>query len=161
MAIGDTWETINTYAFTDGTTIITADFLNDAVNDLQFLYQRADTKSNIWTQNTNTNVTITGSTNDILVGLAITLTPSDESVMCLFFAEDGGQPSTTVNYGYKVNSGAITYLSQDTSSTRLNMFSITGLTSGSSNTITFYVKKTDVANATLTTARAIVWEMAN
>ena len=161
MAIGDTWETINTYAFTDGTTIITADFLNDAVNDLQFLYQRADAKSNVWTVNTNTNVTITGSTNDILIGLAFTLTPSDDSVMCLFLAEDAGQPSTTVNYGYKVNSGAITYLSQDTANTRLNMFSITGLTSGSSNTITFYVKKTDAGNATLQTARAILWEMAN
>ena len=103
MAIGDTWETINTYAFTDGTTIITADFLNDAVNDLQFLYQRADTKSNIWTANTNTNVTITGSTNDILIGLSFTLTPSDDSVMCLFFAEDGGFSGTSVIYGYKVN----------------------------------------------------------
>ena len=161
MAIGDTWETINTYAFVAGETIITAGFLNDAVNDLQFLYQRADTKVNAWTANTNTNVTITGSTNDILIGLSFTFTPSDDSVMCLFFAEDGEFSSTSVIYGYKVNSGAITYLSQDTATTRLNMFVITGLTSGSSNTITFYVKKTDAGNATLYTARAILWEMSN
>ena len=161
MAIGDTWETINTYAFVAGETIITAGFLNDAVNDLQYLYNRADTKVNAWTANTNTNVTITGSTNDILIGLSFTFTPSDDSVMCLFFAEDGEYSSPPVTYGYKVNSGAITYLSQDTATTRLNMFVITGLTSGSSNTITFYVKKTDAGNATLTTARAILWEMAN
>ena len=161
MAIGDTWETINTYAFVAGETIITAGFLNDAVNDLQYLYNRADSKVNAWTANTNTNVTITGSTNDILIGLSFTLTPSDDSVMCLFLAEDGGFSGTSVIYGYKVNSGAITYLSQDTNSVRLNMFTITGLTSGSSNTITFYVKKTDAGNATLTTARAILWEMAN
>ena len=161
MAIGDTWETINTYAFVAGETIITADYENDVVNDLQYLYNRADTKVNAWTANTNTNVTITGSTNDILIGLSFTLTPSDDSVMCLFFAEDGGFSGTSVIYGYKVNSGAITYLSQDTFGVRLNMFTITGLTSGSSNTITFYVKKTDAGNATLTTARAILWEMAN
>ena len=29
MEIGDTWETINTYAFVAGETIITAGFLND------------------------------------------------------------------------------------------------------------------------------------
>ena len=162
MAIGDTWETINTYAFVAGETIITAGFLNDAVNDLQFLYQRADAKVNAWTANTNTDVTITGSTNDILIGLSFTLTPNDNSVMCLFYAEDGGQTSVNVIYGYKVNSGAITYLSQDVSgTTRLHMFAITGLTSGSSNTITFYVKKVNAGNATLTTARAILWEMAN
>ena len=161
MAIGDTWETINTYAFVAGETIITADYENDVVNDLQYLYNRADTKVNAWTANTNTNVTITGSTNDILIGLSFTFTPSDDSVMCLFFAEDGGFSSTSVIYGYKVNSDAITYLSQDTFGVRLNMFTITGLTSGSSNTITFYVKKTDAGNATLTTARAILWEMAN
>ena len=161
MAIGDTWETINTYAFVAGETIITAGFLNDAVNDLQYLYNRTDTKVNAWTANTNTNVTITGSTNDILIGLSFTITPSDNSVMCLFFAEDGGFSSTSVIYGYKVNSDAITYLSQDTAATRLNMFVITGLTSGSSNTITFYVKKTDAGNATLQTARAILWEMSN
>ena len=38
MAIGDTWETINTYAFVAGETIITADYENDVVNNLQYLY---------------------------------------------------------------------------------------------------------------------------
>ena len=39
MAIGDTWETINTYAFVAGETSITADYGNDVVNNLQYLYK--------------------------------------------------------------------------------------------------------------------------
>ena len=169
MAIGDTWETINTYAFTDGTTIITADFLNDAVNDLQFLYQRADTKVNMWTANTNTTVSFTaGTLSDILIGLSVTLTPTTTSVMCLFHAA-GHQNSwdvgaaTYIDFAYKVNTGAITYFNQDTdSSNAINMLAITGLTAGSSNTIAFYAKLTALGtNRTMQGARAILWEMAN
>ena len=166
MAIGDTWETINTYAFTDGTTIITADFLNDAVNDLQFLYQRTDTSSNVWTANTNTGVSLTDNTSGILIGLSVTLTPNKSSIMCLFHATghtNGWDGTNYIDFGYKVNSGAITYFNQDTdSSNAINMLSITGLTAGSSNTITFYAKITNLGvNQTMQGARAILWEMAN
>ena len=166
MAIGDTWETINTYAFTDGTTIITADFLNDAVNDLEFLYQRADSKVNAWTANTNTGVTLTDNTSNILIGLSVTFTPNTTSVMCLFHAQghsnnwDGTQ---YIDFAYKVNSGAITYFNQDTDNgNAINMLAITGLTAGSSNTIAFYAKLTALGtNRTMQGARAILWEMAN
>lgn len=158
MAIGDTWETINTYAFTDGTTLITADFLNDTVNDLEYLYNRDDSKVNAWTENTNTNVTIAGSTSDVVIGLSLTFTPDSTSVMCILLVDDGG---ATSDYGYKVNSGAITYLSQDYSSQKIYMFAITGLTSESSNTITFYGRRLIAGSVTMQYARAILWEMAN
>ena len=166
MAIGDTWETINTYAFTDGTTIITADFLNDAVNDLQFLYQRTDSKVNAWTANTNTGVTLTNNTSNILIGLSVTLTPNATSVMCLFHANghgNGWDGTNYIDFAYKVNTGSITYFNQDTGvSNAINMLSITGLTAGSSNTITFYAKITNLGvNRTMEGARVILWEMAN
>jgi len=165
MAIGDTWETINTYAFVAGETIITADYENDVVNDLQFLYQRADSKVNAWTANTNTAVTITSNTSNILIGLSITFTPSDDSVMCLFHANgqsNGWDGTNYVNFGYKINTGAITYFNQDTvGNNAINMLAFTGLTSGSSNTITFYVKEVGGAGGTMQGARAILWEMAN
>ena len=167
MAIGDTWETINTYAFTDGTTIITADFLNDAVNDLQFLYQRTATKVNMWTANTNTGVTIAaGTLSGILIGLSVTLTPNTSSVMCFFYATGhsyGWNGTQYIDFGYKVNSGSIIYFNQDTpANNAINMLAITGLTAGSSNTITFYAKVVALgANRTMYGARAILWEMAN
>ena len=158
MAIGDTWETINTYAFVAGETIITAGFLNDAVNDLQFLYQRADSKVNAWTANTNTNVTIAGSTSDVVIGLSITFTPNSTSVMCILLVNDS---AATADYGYKVNSGAITYISQDYAFNKIYMLAITGLTSGSSNTITFYGRRTIAGSITMEYARATLWETAN
>ena len=165
MAIGDTWTTINTYAFVAGETIITAAYENAVVNDLQFLYQRADSKVNAWTANTNTSVTITNNTSDILIGLSITFTPNSTSVMCLFHANghsNGWDGTNYVEYGYKVNSGAITYFNQDTSGNNaINMVALSGLTSGSSNTITFYVKNVGGAGGTMNGARAILWERAN
>ena len=166
MAIGDTWETINTYAFTDGTTLITADFLNDTVNDLQYLYNRADSKVNAWTANTNTSVTITNNTSDILIGLSITFTPNSTSVMCLFHANghiNGWDGTNYIDFAYKVNSGAITYFNQDTDSgNAINMVALSGLTAGSSNTITFYGKVTNnIGNRTMEGALAILWERAN
>ena len=168
MAIGDTWETINTYAFTDGTTIITADFLNDAVNDLQFLYQRTDSKVNAWTANTNTGVNFSvGTLSGILIGLSVTFTPNTTSVMCLFHAQgyaNGWDGTQNIDFGYKVNSGSITYFNQDTlDNIAINMLAITGLTAGSSNTITFYAKTVGLGATvrTMQGARAILWEMAN
>ena len=167
MAIGDTWETINTYAFTDGTTIITADFLNDAVNDLQFLYQRTATKVNMWTANTNTGVTIAaGTLSGILIGLSVTLTPNTSSVMCFFYATGhsyGWNGTIYCDFGYKVNSGSIIYFNQETNNQNaVNMLAITGLTAGSSNTITFYAKTVSFpGTATMESARAVLWEMAN
>ena len=165
MAIGDTWETINTYAFVAGETIITAGFLNDAANDLQYLYNRADSKVNAWTANTNTSVTLTNNTSDILIGLSITFTPNSTSVMCLFHAHghsNGWDGTDYIDFAYKVNSGAITYFNQDTTVPTINMTSIGGLTAGSSNTITFYAKLTNLgSNRTMQSARAILWERAN
>ena len=159
MAIGDTWETINTYAFVAGETIITAGFLNDAVNDLQYLYNSsADSKVNAWTANTNTNVSIAGSTSDVVIGLSITFTPNSTSVMCILLVNDS---EVAADYGYKVNSGAITYISQDHARNKIYMVAITGLTSGSSNTITFYGRRTISGSITMEYARAILWEMAN
>ena len=166
MAIGDTWATINTYAFVAGETIITAAYENAVVNDLQFLYQRADSKVNAWTANTNTSVTITNNTSDILIGLSITFTPNSTSVMCLFHANghiNGWDGTSYVDFAYKVNSGAITYFNQYTDSgNAINMVAISGLTAGSSNTITFYGKVTNnIGNRTIQSARAILWERAN
>jgi len=166
MAIGDTWTTINTYAFVAGETIITAAYENAVVNDLQFLYQRADSKVNAWTANTNTSVTLTNNTSDILIGLSITFTPNSTSVMCLFHANghtNGWDGTNYIDFAYKVNSGAITYFNQDTiAGNAINMVAISGLTAGSSNTITFYAKVTNLGvNRTMEGARAILWERAN
>lgn len=149
MAIGDTWETINTYAFVAGETIITAGFLNDAVNDLQFLYQRADAKVNAWTANTNTNVTLTNNTADQLVGLSITFTPSGSKVFFTYsYSSQYGTETGTLWHqaGYKVNSGAITYIGEDAATsaginhmTTYYVLNVT-VTAGVSNTITMYMK---------------------
>jgi len=165
MAIGDTWETINTYTFANGTTIITADFLNDAVNDLQFLYQRADTKVNAWTANTNTDVTISQNTSDVLLGLSATFTPQSSSLLLFILTQGwGGDYYPSVNVGYRINSGAITYLTQETyAGQNINFQVVTGLTVGSSNTITFYGKntRTDGIARTMNGGRFMLFEMAN
>ena len=150
MAIGDTWETINTYAFVAGETIITAGFLNDAVNDLQFLYQRADAKVNAWTANTNTNVTLTNNTADQLVGLSVTFTPSGSKVFFTYsYSSQYGTETGTLQHqaGYKVNSGAITYIGEDAATANgsvnhMTTYHVLGVTvtAGVSNTITMYMK---------------------
>ena len=147
-------------------TVITAAYENAVVNDLQFLYQRADSKVNAWTANTNTAVSITNNTSDILIGLSITFTPNSTSVMCLFHANGHSNRWDGTNYidfAYKVNSGAITYFNQDTvADNAINMVALSGLTAGSSNTITFYAKLTNLGlNRTMEGARAILWERAN
>ena len=85
--------------------------------------------------------------------------------MCLFHANghsNGWDGTNYANYGYKVNSGAITYFNQDTTGNNaINAVALSGLTSGSSNTITFYVKEVGGAGGTMQGARAILWEMAN
>ena len=175
MAIGDTWETINTYAFVAGETIITAGFLNDAVNDLQYLYNRDDKKVNVWTSHTNTNVTLTQNTNDIALGWTITFTPSGSKVfMFLEFASVYSYISGVSTYhqaGYKVNSGSIVYIDQDTGTTGgtyqndggslLIVPSIT-VNAGVSNTITFYAKAGATgASYNFWHGRVVVMEQAN
>ena len=158
MAIGDTWETINTYAFVAGETIITAGFLNDAVNDLQYLYNRADAKVNAWTANTNTNVTLTNNTADQLVGLSVTFTPSGSKVFFTYsYSSEYGFNTGSVypQTGYKVNSGAITYIDQDaatasTSTNHMSTYHVLGVTvtAGVSNTITMYMKTGAIGSST-------------
>lgn len=172
MAIGDTWETINTYAFVAGETIITAGFLNDAVNDLQFLYQRADSKVNAWTANTNTNVTLTNNTADQLVGLSVTFTPSGSKVFFSYsYSSQYGYDGTIYHQaGYKVNSGTITYIDQDAGTshaltnnmTTLYVLNVT-VTAGVSNTITMYMKTTGTYGAPTTYywGRILVMEQGN
>ena len=172
MAIGDTWETINTYAFVAGETIITAGFLNDAVNDLQYLYNRADSKVNAWTANTNTNVTLTNNTADQLVGLSVTFTPSGSKVFFTYSysSQYGFEPSNVYQQaGYKVNSGAITYIDQDAATsvsqtnhmTTLYVLDVT-VTAGVSNTITMYMKTGAIGSSTsYYWGRILVMEQAN
>ena len=171
MAIGDTWETINTYAFVAGETIITADYENDVVNDLQYLYTHPSSAVNVYSGNTNTNVTLTASTNDILAGLTLTFTPVQDKVMLLIFyvSEYGWLVSSSQfnQVGYKVNSGAITYIAQDTSGsgTWTNYGTLVTaeatVTAGASNTITMYMKNTDTVNGTMHAMRVVAIEMAN
>ena len=159
MAIGDTWETINTYAFVAGETIITAGFLNDAVNDLQYLYNSsADSKVNAWTANTNTNVTLTNNTADQLVGLSVTFTPSGSKVFFTYsYSSVYGTETGNVQQqaGYKVNSGAITYIGEDAATahtgtnhmTTYYVLNVT-VTAGVSNTITMYAKTGAIGSST-------------
>ena len=172
MAIGDTWETINTYAFVAGETIITADYENDVVNDLQYLYTHPSNAVNIYTGNTNTNVTLTASTNDILAGLTLTFTPIQDKVLLLiWYASDRSWVVSSSEYnqvGYKVGTGAITYIAQDTGSVN-NTNSTNGtlvtaevaVTAAASNTITMYIKNTNSSSQTLSYMRVVAIEMAN
>ena len=172
MAIGDTWETINTYAFVAGETIITADYENDVVNDLHYLYTHPSSAVNIYSGNTNTNVTLAASTNDILAGLTLTFTPVQDKVMLLiiYSSEYGylvsGSGSNQV--GYKVGSGAITYIAQDTARTSNEDGMFTSVVTveatvvaGSSNTITMYMKNTNASSRTMYFMRVVAIEMAN
>lgn len=167
MAIGDTWETINTYAFTDGTTIITADYENDVVNDLQYLYTHPSSAINLWTANTDTGVTLSATTNDILTGLTLTLTPIKSKVMLIIHtrAQEGWVSTGVVDLGYKVGTGAITYISQRTVNATEEiwgsvLFVAVTVTPAVSNTITFYAKNTSTAT-TLFFQRVLAIEMAN
>ena len=164
MAIGDTWETINTYAFVAGETIITADYENDVVNNLQYLYNNPSSAVNVYSGNTNTNVTLAASTNDILAGLTLTFTPVQDKVMLLIFLQsDNGwtvSSSQYQNVGYKVGSGAITYIAQDTTATGQYTAEAT-VVAGSSNTITMYIKNTLSSSQTLYWMRVVAIEMAN
>lgn len=171
MAIGDTWETINTYAFVAGETIITADYENDVVNDLQYLYTHPSSAVNVYSGNTNTDVTLTASTNDILAGLTLTFTPVQDKVMLLiFYVSSYGWAVSSSQYnqvGYKVNSGAITYIAQDANSSGASTNNGTlvtaeaTVTAGASNTITMYMKNTYTFNTTMHAMRVVAIEMAN
>ena len=168
MAIGDTWETINTYAFVAGETIITADYENDVVNNLEYLYTHPSTDVNIYTGNTNTSVTLTAATNDILAGITLTFTPTQDKVLLLvyYMANTGWVSTSELDVGYKVNSGSITYISQTTIRTAdLDTFGVVfatpTVTAGSSNTITMYAKNTGAGSNTLYAMRVVAIEMAN
>ena len=172
MAIGDTWETINTYAFVAGETIITADYENDVVNDLQYLYTHPSSAVNIYTGNTNTNVTLAASTNDILAGLTLTFTPIQDKVLLLiWYASDRSWVVSSSEFnqvGYKVGTGAITYIAQDTGSagnvTNTNGTLVTAevaVTAAASNTITMYIKNTEASSLTMWYMRVVAIEMAN
>ena len=165
MAIGDTWETINTYSFVAGETIITADYENDVVNNLQYLYTHPTSAVNIYTGSANTNVTLTASTNDILAGVTLTFTPVQGKVALLVFTDFSTgwtqATGTNVTVGYKVNTGAITYFTQDNASyTHVNTGTVSA-TAGSSNTITMYLKNGDTASQTFYNMRVVAIEMAN
>ena len=168
MAIGDTWETINTYAFTDGTTIITADFLNDAVNDLQFLYQRTDANANMWTVYNNTDTTISATTNDVALGTSVTFTPASKKVMLLITYHAPDWVTTPyVDIGVKVGSGSITYINKNNAETAAlslsfkMVFAEATVTSGASNTVTLYGKNTDASSRVVGFCHMLVIEKAN
>ena len=166
MAIGDTWQTINTYAFVAGETIITADYENDVVNNLEYLYMHPNTGVNIYMQNTNTAVTLTANTNDINIGLSITFTPNSTKVMMLFNAYGyvhGWDGTEYINFAYKVGTGAITYFTQEQADSYSLVFQeVTGLTLATPVTIAFYAKNTlPSTNRTMAIARVLIWEKVN
>jgi hypothetical protein len=168
MAIGDTWETINTYAFVAGETIITADYENDVVNNLEYLYTHPSSGVNIYTGNTNTQVTLNATTNDILAGLTLTFTPTQDKVLLLIYymANSGWVSTSEVDVAYKVGTGAITYISQTTNRTTGAdtygvVFATPTVTAGSSNTITMYAKNTGAVSKILYAMRVFAIEMAN
>ena len=171
MAIGDTWETINTYAFVAGETIITADYENDVVNNLEYLYTHPSSAVNIYHGSTNTDVTVGASTNDVLAGLVLTFTPVQDKVMLIItYSADRnwtqGAGTYGINIGYKVNSGAITYIAQDHGSGSSGAHpgviqDVATVTAGSSNTITMYVKNIETSSKYLYYVRVIAIEMAN
>ena len=115
----------------------------------------------------NLTLGTSGTISGTLIGLSVTLTPNASSVMCLFNAHghsNGWDGTQNIDFGYKVNSGSIVYFNQDTlDNIAINMLSITGLTAGSSNTVTFYAKTVGLGATvrTMQGARAILWEMAN
>jgi len=132
-------------------------------------------KVNVWTSHTNTNVTLTQNTNDIALGWTITFTPSGSKVfMFLEFASVYSYVSgvsTRHQAGYKVNSGSIVYIDQDTGTadgtwqndngSLLIVPSIT-VNAGVSNTITFYAKTGATgASYDFWHGRVVVMEQAN
>jgi len=171
MAIGDTWETINDYAFVPGETVITADYENDVVNNLEYLYTHPGSAVNIYSDNTNTNVTVSASTNDVLAGLVLTFTPTQDKVLLMvMYASTYPWEQSLAGYhqvGYKVGSGAITYIQQDVSSgqsasnAHCTVFAEVAVTAGVSNTITMYIKNTVASSTTMAYMRVIAIEMAN
>ena len=166
MAIGDTWETINTYAFVAGETIITADYENDVVNNLEYLYTHPSSGVNMYMSNTNTAVTLTNNTNDINLNFSITFTPNTSKVMMLWHAHghtNGWDGTNYINFAYKVGAGAITYFTQEQGANNSIVYQeITGLTAGTSTTIAFYAKLTSLgANRTMEGARVLIWEKSN
>ena len=164
MAIGDTWETINTYTFVGGETIITADYENDVVNNLQYLYNNQSSAVNIYTANSNTDVTLSASTNDILAGLTLTFTPVQDKVALIIVHFSGAAWNQAsgqyINMGYKVNSGAITYIPQDGWNTGVHLITVS-VTPLSSNTITMYVRNAQAYADTFNSVRVMAIEMAN
>ena len=168
MAIGDTWETINTYSFVAGETIITADYENDVVNNLEYLYTHPGSSVNIFTANTNSTVTLSASTNDINIGLSITFTPIGTKVlMIVYYGADRGWDALdtglnqTINLAYKLNTGAITYISQDTFGYNSVIYVNLTVNAGVSNTITMYAKNIRAGADNFYNGRLIVIEKAN
>ena len=155
MAIGDTWETINTYSFVAGETIITADYENDVVNNLEYLYTHPSNGVNIYTGNTNTDVSVAASTNDVLAGLSFTFTPTQDKVLIIAYLD------SDLDLGYKLNTGAITYIAQDKATTQTYMFTLS-VTAASSNTVTMYLKNTAGGGANVLRRLTVaIIEMAN
>ena len=173
MAIGDTWETINTYSFVAGETIITADYENDVVNNLQFLYQKSS-PIKIWVGNTNTAVTCSPNTNGIDLGWSVTFTPGTSKVaihafprMVYTYLNSG---SYYMQLGYKVNSGSIVYIDQKTATTTpinqmdngqsLLVESVT-VNENESNTIAFYLRTGASGSEKFWSGRAMIFEAGN
>ena len=174
MAIGDTWETINTYSFVAGETIITADYENDVVNNLQFLYQKSS-PIKIWVANTNAAVTCAASTNDIDLSWSITFTPTTSKVAIHAYPKMVYTYLSAASYymqlGYKVNSGSIVYIDQKTSTTTpanqmdngqsLLVASVT-VNPNESNTIAFYVRTGAMGGSqSFWSGRAMIFEAGN
>lgn len=101
MAIGDSWQTINTYAFTAGQTIITAAYENDVVNDLQYLYNQIPSLPKAFTA--SATATLSASTSNVAV-LSTTITPKSSKLLvtCHWFVSEGFPP-----HGYGAGYGVL------------------------------------------------------
>jgi len=102
MAIGDSWQTINTYAFTAGQTIITAAYENDVVNDLQYLYNNIPSLPNAFTA--SATATLSASASNVAV-LSTTITPKSSKLLvtCHWFVSEG----VAVPHGYSAGNGIL------------------------------------------------------
>lgn len=154
------------------TTIVNANITNTGSTNY-YGGNTYNTSSNVWTANTNTNVTLANNTADQLVGLSITFTPSGSKVFFNYsYCGDYGYlvGSNYPQTGYKVNSGTITYIDQDSSGgnggwtvywTTYHVLGV-AVTPNVPNTITFYAKTGNFGTTSIHYySRVLVMEQAN
>ena len=168
MAIGDSWQTINTYAFTAGQTIITAAYENDVVNDLQYLYNQIPLLPKAFTA--SGTATLGASTSNVSV-LTTTITPKSSKLLvtCHWFVSEDVAP-----HGYVAGTGILypKYCAIDTNNYDFPLASTTyGWGDGSSiigvcvpnvaNTVAIYGDNSHVTSGTMRSIVITILEVAS